>query len=84
MTVNISSGGVMFPISYPITPHTLLDMDLFFPPGSFYHTSGVTAKAVGEIRWVRNVKGEKIYNLGVQFFQISDENREKIANYIYA
>lgn len=82
-TLNLSSGGVMFPISQPITPHNLLDIDLFLPPSSFYHTSGVAVKAVGEARWVRKVKGKKIYNLGVQFFQISDENREKIANYIY-
>jgi len=83
-TLNISSGGVMFSTSHPITPHDLLDIDLFLPPGSFYHSPAVAVRAIGEVRWIRNIERKEIYNLGVQFFQISDENRERIANYIYA
>lgn len=83
ITMNVSPGGVMFPVSHHIAPHTLLDIELFLPPGSFFYTPAVTAKAVGEIRWAGRVDNTERYNLGVQFTQIKDEDREKIANYIY-
>jgi len=51
ITMNVSPGGVMFPVSHHIAPHTLLDIELFLPPGSFFYTPAVTAKAVGEVRW---------------------------------
>lgn len=82
-TVNISPSGLMFPISHHITPNTRLDIDLFLSPGSFFYTSAVKVKTIGEVRWASRVDDTKRYNLGVQFTQIKDEHREKIANYIY-
>lgn len=82
-TMNVSPSGVMFPVSHHIAPHTLLDIELFLPPGSFFYTSAVTVKAIGEVKWSRRENGTERYNLGVQFTQIKDEYRERIANYIY-
>lgn len=82
-TMNVCPGGVMFPASHHIAPHTLLDIELFLPPGSFFHTSAVTVKAIGEVRWVKRVNDTERYNLGIQFRQIKDEDRERIASYIY-
>ncbi|HIC90968.1 MAG TPA: PilZ domain-containing protein [Syntrophaceae bacterium] len=82
-TMNVSSGGIMFPVSYPIAPHSLLDIQLFLPPGSFFYTSAVTVRVIGEVKWSRRINGAERYNLGVQFKQISEEDRERIANYIY-
>ncbi len=82
-TVNISPSGVMFPIGHHITPNTRLDIELFLSPGSFFYTSAVKVRAIGEVRWASRVNGTKRYNLGIQFTQIKDEHRERIANYIY-
>lgn len=83
ITMNVSPSGVMFPVSHHIAPHTLVDIKLFLPPRSFFHTSAVTAKAIGEVRWAKRVNGSSRYNLGVQFTNIKDEDRERIAVYIY-
>jgi len=83
ITMNVSPSGIMFSVSHHIAPHTLLDIELLLPPGSFYHTSAVMAKVIGEVKWAKKVNGTESYNLGAQFTQIKDEDREGITNYIY-
>jgi len=78
-TINISVTGLMFPIDQHVTQHSVLDIELSFPPQS----EAFPVKAIGEVRWAKRVEGDHVYHIGIRFFQIWDEDKERIANYIY-
>jgi len=76
-TINISVTGVMFPVGQPITTHSILHLQLSL------QSRPLVIKATGEVRWVRKVEGTERYDLGVEFIEIEDEDRERITDYIY-
>lgn len=74
-TVNMSSSGLMFPVSQLIAKERFLDLALALPT-----SPPISAKA--EVRWTSKVE-DMGYRLGVQFSEIRDEDRKRIADYIY-
>lgn len=73
-TINISKDGVVFSVDQLITAHSLLDLELSLQAGPI-------VRALGEVKWGEKTDG--IYHIGVQFLEIADEDKHKIANYIY-
>ena len=78
-TINISTNGLMFPLDRAVTLHSVLDIELSFQSQS----EAFQVKAIGDVRWAKRVEDDHIYHLGSQFFQICDEDRARIADYIY-
>lgn len=73
-TLNISKDGIMFVVDQFITTHSLLDLEI-------YLKHELVVKALGRIKWEKKLNGT--YYIGAQFIKIADEDRHKIANYIY-
>ena len=78
-TINISYGGVMFPVETPISSSSLLDMKLFLPS----HLSALAIKAIGKVRWIKKFENKDRYRLGVRFVEMKYASRKIIAGYIY-
>jgi CheY-like chemotaxis protein len=76
--INISYGGVLFPVERPISTNSILDMELSLPS----HSSGL-AIALGAVRWVARFKNEHTYRLGVEFLEMNYTHRKAIADYIH-
>lgn len=73
-TINIGRDGVTFPADQSIAAGSLLDLELSLQ-------SKLIARALGEVKWGKIRDG--IYQIGVQFLKITNEDRHEIANYIY-
>lgn len=78
-TINISYGGVLFPVETPIPSDSLLGMEFFLPS----HVSELAIKAKGKIRWVAKFKNEHTYRLGAEFVEMQYVHRKMMADYIY-
>lgn len=95
ITENISEGGIFLemPVSVQnsVPVGTKLDIEIDIPnvpepvkaSGEVLYVSEVV-KAQGEVRWVREEKPDQAYKFGtgVKFIEISNEGKDKIANYI--
>jgi DNA-binding response OmpR family regulator len=75
-TINISATGLLFPAHQSITPHSLLDFRLSLEP------KPLTIDGIGEVKWAKKVNGR--YNIGVEFVEVRQEDRKRIAECIYA
>ncbi len=78
-TIDISCNGVRFAVDQPVN----------FPSTKFVHLKislpgNELFKSRGEIRWTRKIEGDIREQVGVQFAMIEDEEKNKIARYIYA
>lgn len=73
-TINISRGGVMFSVDQLISAHSLLDLELSLQPE-------LIVRALGEVKWEKKIDG--IYHIGVEFIEITEEDKHKIADCIY-
>lgn len=77
--IDISCNGVRFavdqPVIFPSTKFVYLKIPL---PGNELF------KSRGEIRWTRKIEGDIREQVGVQFAMIENEEKNKIARYIYA
>lgn len=73
-TINISRGGVMFSVGQSISAHSLLALELFLRPKQI-------VRALGRVKWEKSKDG--VYHIGVEFIEITEEDKYKIANYIY-
>lgn len=75
-TVNISTCGVLCPVPYLVVESSLVELEILLPESP--------VKTVGEVMWQGKTKRWDMPHQGVRFLHIQDEDRKKIANYIYA
>lgn len=75
-SVNISTCGLLCPVPYLVAESSLVELEILLP--------GSPVRTVGKVMWQREAKGLGMPHQGVRFLRIQDEDRKKIANYIYA
>ena len=81
-TKNISAGGLCLVVYEKLDIGEILEIELELP-------SKETIKAEGKVVWISEyeIEGEEeetIYDIGVQFVKISDEEREEISQFVFA
>ena len=84
---NIGAGGLMFEIDRDISEKSKLKLELYQPTHSdkkMIFSIPILARVI----WKRKIKqdnfepGENIYRIGVQFLEIKEEDRNRIAKYV--
>lgn len=65
----------MSPVDQVIAKETLFHLVLALPDAP-------AIKATGRVRWIKTIE-DRSYHFGVQFLQIQDEDRIRIADYIF-
>ena len=79
VTVNVSGGGFMIEQNKPLQTDGFLDIKFNLPPPA------KKVKAIGQIRWVREVKKdqESTFLLGCWFRSINPHQRKQVIDYIF-
>ncbi len=86
-TSDISAGGLMFDTEKDIPQDVRLDLEIYQPRDrrkSMIFSIPVSAKIV----WKRGIEkenseqGENRYRIGIEFFELKEEDRERIAKYV--
>lgn len=72
---NLSAGGMLFVAPEPLTRGTLLKIDLDLPSGK------ISAKA--EVVRTRKNSEREEYEMGVNFLNLSERDKDRIIQYIY-
>ncbi|MFH1768883.1 MAG: PilZ domain-containing protein [Candidatus Omnitrophota bacterium] len=80
-TENISGGGIRIILEEPLEHATLVDIDLKLK-------EDVAVNCCGKIIWVvekihPDDKNARLYDVGIQFTKISDDDRKAITDFIY-
>ncbi|MFH1729596.1 MAG: PilT/PilU family type 4a pilus ATPase [Pseudomonadota bacterium] len=73
---NLSEGGIFLYVSKPIPLSTVLKMTIKIP----WHKEFLEAK--GKIVWIEEIKENKLYGLGINFTEISEEDVDFIKKYV--
>lgn len=86
-TSDISAGGLMFDTEKDIPQDVKLDLEIYQPRDrrkSMIFSIPVSAKIV----WKREIEkenfeqGENRYRIGIEFLELKEEDRERIAKYV--
>ena len=87
ITRNISPAGLMFETDRNIFKESKLKLEIY-QPTSCYKNMFFCIPVLAKIIWVSEIekdnfeKGENKYRVGVEFVEIKEEDKEKIANYV--
>ncbi len=73
-SVNISTCGLLCPVTYLAGESSVVELEILLPRSP--------VRTVGKVMWQGN--GLEMPHQGLRFLHIQDEDRKKIANYIYA
>lgn len=81
-TKNLSQGGICLFLDSLVRKDTLLELKLFLPE----QTEPI--QTTGKIVWIDSFKlgnkdAQEQYEAGIEFINISDEDRKKIAKYVF-
>lgn len=79
--LDISGGGLRLPLKNKVKSGTLLELNIFLPPGNdpFF---GFAKVAWQNPAAKKNEAGIDFYETGVVFIRVGFENRKRIINYI--
>jgi c-di-GMP-binding flagellar brake protein YcgR len=77
LTKDISPGGVRLVTRLPLPDESLLMMEIVL---SGLHR---VVRAMGAVRWSRSVAGEEMFESGVEFTQISPEDKMLLLEHTY-
>ncbi len=79
---NISTGGICVILKEPLEPETIIGLDIGLPE----EAGKVTA--TGRIVWIQEFsigeEAHKRYEAGVEFTDISDEDRQKVEQCVFS
>ena len=84
---NISGGGLMFETERDIPPGTKLLLEIYQPIKQSKNMI-LSVSVLAKIIWQRKIekddfeKGENKYKVGVEFTEIKEEDRQRIAKYV--
>lgn len=77
LTKDVSPGGVRVMTNMVLPPDTLIRMEIVLPKRrKLIHASGV-------VRWARSVYGEELFEMGIEFDQISSEDKMILLEHTY-
>ncbi|MCM8774490.1 MAG: PilZ domain-containing protein [Candidatus Omnitrophica bacterium] len=80
VTKNISEGGICLVVHNKIDLNSLLSLKIHLPDGK--EPIQVTGKVVWKAEYTFIIIQESRYDLGIQFLDISETDRNRIANYV--
>lgn len=86
-TRDISAGGLMFEIERHIPTGSELELEIYQPVNRF-KTVIFSVHAVAKAAWSKRIEkdafeeGENRYQVGVEFLEIKDEDRQRILNFV--
>jgi len=86
-TQNISAGGLMFETEKDISQDTTLDLEIYQPIDCRKSTIFSIA-VLARVAWIREIEknnfeeGRNKYRIGVEFLEIKEEDRSRIAEYV--
>jgi len=87
LTNNISAGGLMFENERNISKEEQLELEIYQPMNCGKRKI-LSIPVLSKIIWIRQIgkdnfeKGENKYKIGVEFSNIKDEDRQRIAKYV--
>ena len=76
-TIDLSPAGIMFSMDHPAVLFELFGFEICL------NSRPLIVSAIGEVRWVKRIGDCEKYYIGIQFLQITHEDRERIADYVY-
>lgn len=82
MTKNISAGGICLAFYETVEKGEMLALEIELPTGKVVRTTG-------RIAWTRafdilGIENEKQYDVGIEFLNISDEDRDDIGKFVFS
>jgi c-di-GMP-binding flagellar brake protein YcgR len=77
LTKDISPGGVRIMTNVKLPENTLLKMEIVLSQRRR------RLRAMGIVRWARNVYGEDLFEMGIEFSQISPEDKMLLLEHTY-
>ena len=77
LTKDISAGGVRVFTNRPLPVDTLLRIEIVFS------SLRRLVRAMGVVRWTRSLYGEEMFECGIEFTQISPEDKMLLLEHTY-
>lgn len=86
-TRDISGGGLMFETDRDIPAGSELELEIYQPSGREKEVF-FSIHAVAKVAWIKGIakdtfeEGENRYQVGVEFSEIKEEDRQRIVNFV--
>lgn len=86
-TQDISAGGLMFENERNISEEEQLELEIY-QPMNCGKKKILSIPVLSKVIWIRQIekdnfeKGENKYKIGIEFSEIKEEDRERIAKYV--
>ncbi len=87
LTKDISAGGLMLETERDISEESELELQIYQPMDSDKRVI-FSLPVLGKVKWSTKIEknnfedGENKYRIGVEFSEIKEEDRQRIANYV--
>ncbi len=87
ITNDISAGGLMFELERDITPESKLELEIY-QPGNRDKIIFFSIHCLARVAWIKRLErenleqGENKYRMGIEFLEIKQEDRQRVAKFI--
>lgn len=87
ITQNINAGGLMFETERDILKDSKLELEIYLPLAGDKRII-FSIPVMAKIIWARKIEkdnfeeGENKYRIGIEFLELKEEDRERIAKYV--
>lgn len=87
ITCDISGGGLMFETERDIPKESKLELEIY-QPGNRDKTIFFSIHSLARVAWIKRLEkenleqGENKYRMGIEFLEIKQEDRQRVAKFI--
>lgn len=86
ITRDISAGGLMFELERDIPKESELELEIY-QPGNRDKTIFFSIHSLARVAWIKRLEGnleqgENKYRMGIEFLEIKQEDRQRVAKFI--
>jgi len=87
ITCDISAGGIMFETERNIFKDSELKLEIY-QPANRYKNIIFSISVLAKVIWMKEIErdnfeqGENIYRIGIEFLELKEEDRQRVAKFI--